>query len=109
IVGRRSIDIIKSGGYKLSALEIEEVLRDYELVIDCAVVGIPDEEWGEIVAAALVIEGNHLDEKKLRAWASERLPGYKTPWLIKVVSELPRNAMGKVVKMEVKELMNPTK
>lgn len=109
IIGRRSIDIIKSGGYKLSALEIEEVLREYELVKDCAVVGIPDEEWGEIAAAALVIEGSDLNEEKLRAWASERLAGYKIPRLIKVVPHLPRNAMGKVVKMELKEIINPTK
>ena len=109
IIGRRSIDIIKSGGYKLSALEIEEVLREYELVTDCAVVGIPDEEWGEIVAVGLVIEGGDLNEEKLRAWASERLAGYKIPRLIKVIPDLPRNAMGKVVKMELKEIINSTK
>jgi malonyl-CoA/methylmalonyl-CoA synthetase len=109
IIGRSSIDIIKSGGYKLSALEIEEVLREYELVSDCAVVGIPDEEWGEIVAVGLVIEGGDLNEEELRAWASERLAGYKIPRLIKVIPDLPRNAMGKVVKMELKEIINSTK
>jgi malonyl-CoA/methylmalonyl-CoA synthetase len=56
ILGRDSIDIIKSGGYKISALEIEEVLRTHPSVSDCSVVGLPDEEWGEIVAAALVLQ-----------------------------------------------------
>jgi len=108
IIGRSSIDIIKSGGYKLSALEIEEVLREHKLVKDCAVVGIPDEEWGEIVAAGLVIEKGEFDKKELVAWLSERLVGYKIPRRIKVISELPRNAMGKVVKMKLKEIINPS-
>ena len=53
IVGRSSVDIIKSGGYKISALEIEEVLRNHEWIKDCAVAGIPDDEWGELVVAAV--------------------------------------------------------
>lgn len=64
------------------------------MVTDCAVIGIPDEEWGEIVAVGLVIEGDDLNEEELRAWASERLAGYKIPRLIKVIPDLPRNAMG---------------
>ena len=109
IIGRSSIDIIKSGGYKISALEIEEVLREHELISDCGVVGIPDEEWGEIVAVGLVIEGKTLNPKKFKDWASERLASYKIPRLIKIIPDLPRNAMGKVVKTELKKLMHPTK
>ena len=55
ILGRNSVDIIKSGGYKISALEIEEVLRKHPAIEDCAVVGIPDEEWGEIIGASLIM------------------------------------------------------
>ncbi|MEP1095114.1 MAG: acyl-CoA synthetase [Cyclobacteriaceae bacterium] len=108
IVGRSSIDIIKSGGYKLSALEIEEVLREHKSVKDCGVVGIPDEEWGEIVAASLVVDQD-FDQLKFKEWMSTKLPGYKIPRIIQAIDDLPRNAMGKVVKNELKKMLNPGK
>ncbi len=104
IMGRNSVDIIKSGGYKISALEIEETLRTHPAVKDCAVVGIEDEEWGEVVAAAIVSSGDQLDINKLRAWLKEQLPPYRVPRKFQVVKELPRNAMGKVTKNEVKKM-----
>ncbi len=107
ILGRDSIDIIKSGGYKISALEIEEVLRSHELVKDCAVVGIPNEEWGELVAAVLVPE-TELDLTELKHWLKERLPNYKSPKIYQILSDLPRNAMGKVVKNELKSIFSST-
>ena len=61
ILGRNSVDIIKSGGYKISALEIEEVLRKHPAIKDCGVVGLPDEEWGEIIAAGVVLNDNNQD------------------------------------------------
>lgn len=103
ILGRTSMDIIKSGGYKLSALEIEEVLRTHPAIVDCAVVGLANEEWGEIVAAAVIANGE-LDTVALNLWMRERMPGYRVPRQYLVVDELPRNAMGKVVKKEVKTL-----
>jgi len=103
ILGRDSIDIIKSGGYKISALEIEEVLRQYPEIKDVGVVGVPDEEWGEIIVAALVLE-NPIDTKKLNSWLRERMPAYKTPRTYKIIEDLPRNAMGKVTKNELKKL-----
>lgn len=103
ILGRDSVDIIKSGGYKISALEIEEVLRKYPGIKDCGVIGIADEEWGELVAAALVAEKN-IDVNVLNAWIRERMPAYKTPRKFLVVEDLPRNAMGKVTKNELKKL-----
>ena len=105
ILGRDSIDIIKSGGYKISALEIEEVLRNHALIKDCAVVGIPNEEWGELVAAVLVIETN-LELAELKDWLKERLPSYKSPKVYQILADLPRNAMGKVVKNELKPLFS---
>ena len=104
ILGRSSIDIIKSGGYKISALEIEEVLRSHPDVKDCAVVGLEDEEWGEVVAAAIVSSRGHLNHDELRAWLKERLPPYRVPRKFLRVDELPRNAMGKVTKNDVKKL-----
>ena len=103
IVGRSSVDIIKSGGYKISALEIEEVLRNHEWIKDCAVAGIPDDEWGELVVAA-VEATDGFDASIINQWIRERMPAYKTPKRYLVVDALPRNAMGKVVKNDVKKL-----
>lgn len=107
IIGRSSIDIIKSGGYKLSALEIEEVLREHKDVKDCGVVGIPNVEWGEIVAVGLVIDGGNFDKSRFKEWMSSKLSGYKIPRIIEVIDALPRNAMGKVVKNELKKMLSP--
>jgi malonyl-CoA/methylmalonyl-CoA synthetase len=104
ILGRASMDILKSGGYKLSALEIEEALRLHPAIRDVAVVGLPDEEWGERVAAAIVAEGEPPTLEALRAWARDRLAPYKIPSRLVVVDDLPRNAMGKVTKPAVKTL-----
>ncbi len=105
ILGRSSVDIIKTGGYKVSALEIEEVLRAHPQIKECAVIGIKDEEWGERVAAALVLRpGSVMTLDVLRSWAKERLSSYKIPTRLLVLCELPRNAMGKVIKPQVIDL-----
>jgi malonyl-CoA/methylmalonyl-CoA synthetase len=104
ILGRNSVDIIKSGGYKISALEIEEVLRQYPGIADCSVVGLPNDEWGELVAAAIVTK-SPVDEKALSTWMREQMPAYKTPRKYAVLTELPRNAMGKVTKKDVVNLI----
>jgi malonyl-CoA/methylmalonyl-CoA synthetase len=104
ILGRISVDIIKTGGYKVSALEIEEILRTHPEIRDCAVVGIPDEEWGERVGVALITE-KQLNLESLRNWAKERLAVYKVPTRLLIVDQLPRNAMGKVTKPEVVKLL----
>ncbi|MEH2459679.1 acyl-CoA synthetase [Nostoc sp.] len=105
ILGRMSVDIIKTGGYKVSALEIEEVLRSHPDIQECAVVGVADIEWGERVCAALVLQRSQpLTLESFRSWAKERLAVYKVPTQILAVEELPRNAMGKVTKPTVVEL-----
>jgi malonyl-CoA/methylmalonyl-CoA synthetase len=104
ILGRMSSDIIKTGGYKVSALEIEETLRAHPQVRDCAVVGLADDEWGERVAACIVAEGDEPKLESLRAWAKDRLAPYKVPTRLLCAAELPRNAMGKVQKPAVREL-----
>ncbi|MEK6254079.1 MAG: AMP-binding protein, partial [Gemmatimonadales bacterium] len=100
ILGRQSVDIIKTGGFKVSALEIEGVLREHPEIDECAVVGIPDPEWGEAVCAALVGPSD-LTRDELRNWAADRLARYKIPARVKCVPELPRNVMGKVNKPRV--------
>jgi malonyl-CoA/methylmalonyl-CoA synthetase len=105
ILGRSSVDIIKTGGYKVSALEIEDVIRDHPDIRDCAVVGVEDAEWGERVSAAVVLRaGRSLDRDALDGWLRERLARYKVPTRLVVVSDLPRNAMGKVTKAAVRRL-----
>jgi malonyl-CoA/methylmalonyl-CoA synthetase len=102
ILGRTSIDILKTGGHKVSALEIEETLRQHPAVAECAVVGVPDLEWGERVAAALVLKNEDgLDLLSLRAWAREYLAPHKLPSRLLILDMLPRNAMGKVLKPAV--------
>ena len=102
ILGRDSVDIIKSGGYKISALEIEDVLLRYPKIKECAVVGIPDKEWGEIVAASIILRGEDIDFSLLKAWIKELLPAYKIPRKYIVQKELPRNTLGKVTKKVLK-------
>ena len=102
ILGRTNLEILKTGGHKVSALEIEEALRGHPAVAECAVVGVPDAEWGERVAVALVLKaGDAIDLPSLRAWAKEFLAAYKLPSRLLVLDALPRNAMGKVMKPAV--------
>jgi len=105
ILGRSSVDILKTGGEKISALEIEDVLRTHRGVADCAVVGVADPEWGERVCAAVVGRPHaDLSESDLKAYAKSRLAPYKVPKQFLLVAELPRNPMGKVTKPAVRAL-----
>jgi len=102
LLGRTSVDIIKTGGYKVSALEIEEVLRLHPAIAECAVVGVADHDWGERVSAAVELRsGTSLSLDELQRWAKSQLAPYKIPRALQQVSALPRNAMGKVVKPQV--------
>lgn len=102
ILGRTSVDILKSGGYKLSALEIEEVLREHPAVGEVAVVGVADEAWGERVVACVVLRTDaRVGAADLRAHARGRLAPYKVPKDVVFLDALPKNALGKVLKPEL--------
>ncbi|MEM9460251.1 MAG: AMP-binding protein [Myxococcota bacterium] len=102
IIGRRSTDIIKSGGFKIAAPEIEQVLREHPDVREAAVVGIPDHRWGERIAAAVVPNaGAEPEPQDLTTWVAEHLAEYKKPRQIALVQRLPRNALGKVQKPRI--------
>ena len=105
IVGRKSVDIIKTGGFKVSAREIEDVLRAHPRVKDAAVVGRPDPEWGQAIAAVVVAEGPVSDAEPLRAelidWTGQHLASFKKPRQVEFVGALPQNALGKVQKHEI--------
>ena len=99
LLGRRSVDIIKTGGFKVSALEIEDTLREHPSVSDCSVTGAPDEEWGERVEATVELrKGCDLTLAELQEWSRSRLARYKIPRRLYITDALPRNAMGKTVK-----------
>jgi malonyl-CoA/methylmalonyl-CoA synthetase len=102
ILGRTSIDIIKSGGYKLSALEIEEATRRCAGVEDVAVVGVPDAEFGEIAVAVIVLKGQ-LEAETITRFLKAELAPYKVPRRIVFTSALPHNALGKVTKHLLRE------
>ena len=105
IRGRSSVDILKSGGEKISALEIENVLLEHPAIQEIAVVGVPDPAWGQSVSAAIVLAPNgQLDLAELRTWAKERLATFKVPRRLLTLESLPRNALGKVTKPAVVEL-----
>jgi acyl-CoA synthetase (AMP-forming)/AMP-acid ligase II len=105
IAGRKSVDFIKSGGFKISAREIEDVLRRHPRIQDAAVVGAPDRVWGERVVAAVVLRGasgpapsSEALLEELSAFCAGSLADYKRPRQVVVVEELPRNALGKIQK-----------
>ena len=96
LVGRAK-ELVISGGYNVYPREVEDVLRLHAGVVDAAVVGTPDPEWGEVVTAYLeTTEVGDLGD--LQALLAERLAAYKRPRIIRVVEALPRNALGKVQK-----------
>lgn len=107
ILGRSNVDIIKTGAYKVSALEIETHLLEHPQIADVCVVGIPDPTWGQKIAALIVCKENSNEDAdaltlpKLRAWCEERIASYQIPSIIKLMDEIPRNAMGKTNKKEI--------
>ncbi|KAI8828568.1 AMP-dependent synthetase and ligase [Chytriomyces cf. hyalinus JEL632] len=105
ILGRASMDIIKSGGFKLSALTIERELLSLKGVTDVAVLGIPDEVWGERVAAVVAMQEDVQDAKAMEAQLALQLKDavakYEVPTLWRFCREIPRNAMGKVNKKQL--------
>ncbi|OIW11890.1 hypothetical protein TanjilG_25803 [Lupinus angustifolius] len=129
ILGRTNADIIKVGGYKLSALEIESVIVEassysflnlrlfvHPAISECCVLGIPDKDYGEIVGAIIVADADlkrkrdeeskpPLTLEELSTWAKDKIAPYKIPTRLIVWDSIPRNAMGKVNKKELKKLL----
>ncbi|XP_047219995.1 malonate--CoA ligase ACSF3, mitochondrial [Girardinichthys multiradiatus] len=102
ILGRSSIDIIKSGGYKISALEVERHLLAHPDIIDVAVIGTPEATWGQKVTAVVQLrKGQHMTLPELKTWAREHMAPYIIPTGLVLVEEIPRNQMGKVNKKDL--------
>ncbi len=103
LVEGRIDDVIVRGGENLSPGEIEGVLIEHDAVADCAVVGIPDEQWGEAVAAAVVLkQGRSAGPAELQAWVKERLRSSRTPERIEFREELPYSETGKLLRRQVR-------
>ena len=96
IVGRAK-ELIISGGFNVYPREVEEVISEYEAIQECAVVGVPDEEWGEVVVAFVVAE-REIEDEEIKIFVGERLAHYKRPRRTYTLERLPRNALGKVQK-----------
>lgn len=98
IVGRESVDLIKSGGYRVGAGEVETALLGHPGVAEVAVVGLPDDDLGQRIVAFVVGDA---DPEKLIGYVAEQLSVHKRPREVRIVDALPRNAMGKVLKKEL--------
>jgi long-chain acyl-CoA synthetase len=100
----RAADMVISGGVNIYPAEIEAVLHALPGVHDCAVFGIPHEEFGEALAAAIQLDpGAHLDAESVRAWLGARIAGYKVPRVIEFHAALPREESGKIFKRRLRE------
>jgi malonyl-CoA/methylmalonyl-CoA synthetase len=100
----RSKDLIISGGLNIYPPEVERVLAEHPAVAVCAVIGCPDREWGERVTAVVVLNrGGSVSGEELISFCREQLAPYKSPKSIVFKEELPRNAMGKVQKAELRK------
>jgi long-chain acyl-CoA synthetase len=101
IVDRKK-DLIIRGGYNVYPREVEEVLYEHADIVEVAVIGVPDEHFGEEVAAVIALRpGAELDAAQLRAWAKERLSAYKVPRLFQVLDALPKGPTGKILKRAI--------
>ena len=100
----RKKDMLISGGENIYPAEVEAVLLAHPVIIDCAVIGVPDQAWGESVKAIVVLKpGENLTEEEVIAYCGSKLASYKKPKEVEFTKELPRNASGKVLKQVLRK------
>jgi acyl-CoA synthetase (AMP-forming)/AMP-acid ligase II len=105
----RKKDMIVSGGENVASSEVERVLYECDAVLEAAVVAMPDERWGEVPRAFIVLKpGEQVTEQALIAHCRSRLAGFKTPKQVVFLDALPRNPSGKVLKRELREFNSKT-
>ena len=103
-ISDRKKDVIISGGENVSSIEVEDAIFQHPDVTEVAVIGIPDEKWGELVTALVVkTEGSQLTEDDVIAWTKQKLAGYKCPKRVEFRTELARTATGKLQKFKLRE------
>jgi len=97
-------DMIVSGGENIYPAEVENAIFGHETVSDVAVIGVPDEKWGEAVKALVVLKENcKTTEEDIINFSKERIAGFKTPKSVDFIKELPRNPSGKILKKELRK------
>ena len=105
----RAKDMIITGGFNVYSAEVEQVLLAHPAVQDCAVIGLPDDKWGERVTAVLQLRrGQAVTADDVRAYVKERLGSVKAPKQVEIWPDLPRSKVGKVLKPEIKSQLRPT-
>lgn len=105
----RKRDMIITGGENVYPIEVEQVMYEHPDVTEVAVIGVPDEQWGESVAAVVVLrDGGSVTADELRNWTRERVARFKAPKQIHLVEELPRNATGKILKRTLRQTWGGT-
>lgn len=96
--------MIISGGENIYPREVEEVLYSHPSILEAAVIGVPDEDWGESVKAFVVLkEGKKVSEEEIIDFCKKNLASYKKPKSVEFLDSLPRNPVGKVLKKELRE------
>jgi len=104
VISDRKKDVIISGGENVSSIEVEDAIFQHPDVTEVAVIGIPDEKWGELVTALVVTTpGSQLTADDVIAWTKQKLAGYKCPKRVEFRTELARTATGKLQKFKLRE------
>jgi acyl-CoA synthetase (AMP-forming)/AMP-acid ligase II len=107
----RAKDMVITGGFNVYSTEVEQALMAHPAVADCAVVGLPDEKWGERLTAVLQLrDGQEIDPSEVKSFVKDRIGSVKTPKQVEVWDDLPRSKVGKVLKTDIKNaliLRNP--
>ena len=106
----RSKDLIISGGANIYPSEVEEVLLTHPAVAECAIVGVPDPDWGEsVVACVVVVDGSTADAAALEAFCPQEMARFKRPKSYLFMESLPKNNYGKTLKTKLRKLTNNNK
>ncbi|MET4692978.1 AMP-binding protein [Endozoicomonas lisbonensis] len=106
LLGKRSIDIIKTGGYRVSALEIEAKLDAHPGIRECAILGTPCDRLGEAICACVVPVSRHINLREIREWLCTEVASYKLPTKMTLLEQLPRTPLGKVDKQGLKRVLS---
>jgi acyl-coenzyme A synthetase/AMP-(fatty) acid ligase len=101
----RADDTIIRGGENIGPAEVEDALLQHDAISTAAVVGLPDEEWGEIVAATITLRPGveEIDVEHVQEWVKARIGSLKVPEIIEITDELPQTATGKVLRRQVRD------
>ena len=104
----RAKDMVITGGFNVYSTEVEQAIMQHPAVQDCAVIGLPDEKWGERVTAVVQLRaGRTAEPSEIGAFVRERIGGVKTPKQIEIWPDLPRSKVGKVLKRDIKATLMP--